>query len=102
MFPRQVEYHAEEPLVLVHGDLCRLITPATPNGSSYFLLLVDDYSRFMWLCTLRSKDQAVDTIKQFQFMAELETRHKMKVFWMDHCGEFTSVEFMEHFIEQGV
>jgi hypothetical protein len=25
------------------------VTPATPGGKHYFLLLVDDVSRFMWL-----------------------------------------------------
>jgi transposase InsO family protein len=102
MFPRQAEYRAEEPLALVHGDLCGPIVPATPSDSRYFLLLVDDCSRFMWLRTLRSKDQAADAIKQFQFMAEAETGRKLKAFWTDHGGEFTFVEFMEHCIEQGM
>ncbi|KAL5225530.1 hypothetical protein ABZP36_012169 [Zizania latifolia] len=35
-------------LYLVHGDLCGPITPATPDGKKYFLLLVDDWSRYMW------------------------------------------------------
>jgi hypothetical protein len=56
LFPYQAEFREEEPLRLVHGNLCRPITPAMPTGSHYFLLLVDDCSRFMWLCTVRSKD----------------------------------------------
>jgi hypothetical protein len=102
MFLHQAEYRAEVLLALVHGDMCGLITPTTPSGSQYFLLLIDDCSRFMWLCTLCSKDQATNTIKQFQFMAEVETGHELKAFRMDRVGEFTSVEFMEHYIEQGV
>jgi hypothetical protein len=53
------------PLELVHGDLCGPISPATPAGNRYFLLLVDDYSRFMWVKLLRTKDEAVDAIRQF-------------------------------------
>jgi hypothetical protein len=64
-FPHQAEYRAERTLELVHEDLCGPISPETPSGSRYFLLLVDDYSRFMWLRTLRSKDQAGEAIKQF-------------------------------------
>ena len=33
----------------MHGDLCGPIAPETPNGSKYFLLLVDDRSRYMWV-----------------------------------------------------
>ena len=47
-FPRQANFRAKEKLELVHGDLCGPVTPATPGGRRYFLLLVDDHSRYMW------------------------------------------------------
>ena len=65
-FPQQAKYRAEEPLELVHADLCGTITPPTPGGRRYFLLLVDDYSRFMWLVLLTSKDEAATALKRFQ------------------------------------
>ncbi|WVZ63125.1 hypothetical protein U9M48_012784 [Paspalum notatum var. saurae] len=46
-FPKQAKYCAE--LQLVHGDLCGPITPPTPSGRRFFLLLVDDTTRFMWV-----------------------------------------------------
>ena len=46
-FPKMVKYHAAEALELVHGDLCGPITPVTLGGRKYFILLVDDRSRFM-------------------------------------------------------
>jgi hypothetical protein len=101
MFPRQAEYHTGEPLVLVHGAVGPVWadrTGETPSGSQYFILLVDECSRFMWLCTLHSKDQATDAIKQFQFMVEAETGHKLKAFRTERGEEFTSVRFMEHCI----
>jgi hypothetical protein len=49
LFPHQAECWAEKILLLVHGDLCGPIAPSTPSGSRYFLLLVDDSSRYMWL-----------------------------------------------------
>ena len=41
-FAQQAKYRAVERLELVHGDLCAPVTPATPSGKKYFLLLVDD------------------------------------------------------------
>lgn len=57
-FPRQALNRARELLELVHADLCGPISPATPGGKRYFLLLVDDKSRFMWLRLLTTKDEA--------------------------------------------
>ena len=47
LFPKASAYRATVGLELVHGDLCGQITPPTPGGKSFFLLIVDDYSRFM-------------------------------------------------------
>ena len=73
-FPQKTQYRAQDWLDLVHGDLCRAISPVTPGGKRHFLLLVDDYSRFMWVMFLSSKDQAVGTIKNWQASVEVETR----------------------------
>jgi hypothetical protein len=51
-------------LELVHGDLCEPVTSATLGGWRYFLLLVDDVSRYMWAILLPSKDATVDAIKK--------------------------------------
>jgi hypothetical protein len=48
-FPMVASYRATEVHELVHGDLCGPIKPATHGGRRYFLLLMDDYSWYMWL-----------------------------------------------------
>jgi len=62
-FPQKALWRSTEPLQLLHGDICGPITPATPSGNKYFLLLVDDYSRFKWLSLLPSKDAVATAIK---------------------------------------
>jgi hypothetical protein len=47
----------------MHGDLCGPVTPATPRGRCYFLLLIDDLSRYMWVVVLGSKGEAADAIR---------------------------------------
>ena len=101
-FPAKVEHSAERVLELVHGDLCGPISPPTPSGSKYFLLLVDDSSRYMWVKILCSKDQAAAAIKQFQAEAEAETGKKLGALRTDRGGEFTSVDFMEYCTENGI
>jgi hypothetical protein len=86
----------------VHGDPCGPITPETPSGGKYFLLLVDDKSRFMWLKVLARKNQAAAAIKEFQARAEAESEKKLGVLRTDRGGEFTSVEFAEYCAGEGV
>jgi hypothetical protein len=62
----------------VHGDLCGQVIPATPGGRRYFLLLVDDLSRYMWVVVLGSKGEAADAIKRAQAAAEAECGRKLR------------------------
>jgi transposase InsO family protein len=101
-FPKTAKYRAAEALELVHGDLCGLITPATHGGRKYFILLVDDCSRFMWLQLLTSKNEAAEAVKKFKARSEAESGKKLRVLRTDRGGEFTSVEFAAYCADQGV
>lgn len=60
-FPGKTTYEAGQVLDLIHGDLCGPITPETASGYKYFFLLVDDFSRFMWVYFLKRERR-----KEFQ------------------------------------
>ena len=87
---------------MVHGDLCGPITPATPGGKQYFLLLVDDKSRYMWVTLLTAKSDTLATVKKFQAKVEVEIGQHLRVLRTDNGGEFTSVAFEEYYTEHGV
>ena len=82
--------------------LCGPITPATHGGRKYFILLVDDCSRFMWLQLLTSKIEAAEAIKQFKACAEAESGKKLRVLRTDRGGKFTSAKFVVYCADQGV
>lgn len=60
-------------LDLVHDDLCGPIMLVTPTGKQYFLLLVDDRSRYMWVEFLTAKSDTLVAIKKFQTKVEIDT-----------------------------
>lgn len=68
----------------------------------YFLLLIDDMSRYMWLYLLTSKSKAPATIKRFKVGVEVETGAKLRVLRTDRGGEFTSIEFGLYCANEGV
>jgi hypothetical protein len=86
----------------VHGDLCGSVTPATPGGRRYFLLLVDDLSRYMWVVVLGSKGEAANAIRHAQAAAEAECGRKLRVLRTDNGGEFTTAEFASYCADEGV
>jgi transposase InsO family protein len=78
------------------------VTPATPGGRRYFLLLVDDHSRYMWVMVLGSKGEAADTIRLAQAAAEAECGRKLRVLRTDNSGKFTAVEFASCCADEGI
>lgn len=91
--PKDMMYRTNELRELFHDDLCGPITPATHGRRRFFLLLVDYYSRFMWLHLLVSKSEAVAAIRHFKAKVETKTVKKLKVLRTDRGGEFNSAEF---------
>uniref|UniRef100_A0ACD5Z920 Uncharacterized protein n=1 Tax=Avena sativa TaxID=4498 RepID=A0ACD5Z920_AVESA len=92
-FPAQTEYRATDALELVHGDLCGPISPATFSGKKYFLLVVDDCSRYMWTVLIKSKDEALVALQKIKNSSEMQLNLKVKAIRTDRGGEFTSKEF---------
>nr|GEZ72361.1 zinc finger, CCHC-type [Tanacetum cinerariifolium] len=92
-FPKKAKARSTSPLDLVYGDLYGPISPPTPSGKKYIFLLVDDYSRYMWVYVLSTKDQAFDTFKECKKTIENELRTMLRT---DRGGEFTSSEFTQY------
>ena len=101
-FPRATAYRAQEGLELVHADLCGQIMPPTPGGKSYFLLVVDDHRRYMWLERLATKAEAFVQFKKIKAEAELESGHQLKAFRTDCGGDFNSGLFMTFCRDSGI
>jgi hypothetical protein len=76
-FPQQASYCALKQLELIHSDLYSPVTSVTPGGRRYFLLLMDDASRFMWAVLLPMKATTADAIKHVQAAAEKESGLKL-------------------------
>jgi transposase InsO family protein len=94
-FSQQSSFRAKERLELMHGDLCGPVTPATPGGRRYFLLLINGLSRYMWVVVLNSKGETTAA-------AEAECDCKLCVLRTDNDGEFTTAEFTSYCVDEGV
>ena len=68
------------------------IQPSTVGGRRYYFLLIDDYSRLMWVAFLKEKSDAFQHFKSFKNLVESESDEKVKCLRTDIRGEFNSEE----------
>lgn len=101
-FPQASSYRATSLLKLIHGDLCRLITPSTAGRNRYVFVLIDDHSRYMWTILMEEKSQAFSKFKRFKAVFEQESGTTIKTFRTDRGGEFTSQKFQDFCNETGI
>ena len=64
------------PLELIHIDLFRPPRVASLDGMHYAYILVDDYSRYTWVCFLAHKN---DAFKEFENFAKRVKKKKIFV-----------------------
>ena len=66
------------------------------------MILVDDFTRLMWVAFLKEKSKAFEKCKIFKNRVENESRVKIKSLRSNRGGEFTSREFNIYYEECGV
>jgi hypothetical protein len=85
-FPQQSTFGAQKGLDLIHAELCGQIRPPTPGGKSYFLLVVDVFSRYLWVEMLKPNDEALAYLKKIMTREENEQGSKLKALRTDREG----------------
>ena len=66
------------------------------GGASYFLIFVDDRSRYTWVYFVRIKSDVFEYFKEFRTMIEKHTGKCIKVLRSDQGGEYTSGAFKRY------
>nr|AAV88069.1 hypothetical retrotransposon [Ipomoea batatas] len=77
-----------EPLDLIHSDVCGPMKVRSLGGASYFVTFIDDYSRKLWVYTLKHKSDVLGVFKEFHALVERQTGKKLKCIRTDNGGEY--------------
>ncbi|GJW07670.1 retrovirus-related pol polyprotein from transposon TNT 1-94 [Tanacetum coccineum] len=92
----------QEKLYILHMDLCGPMRVASVNGKKYILVIVDDYSRFTRVKSLRSKDKAPDFISKFLKMIQLWLKVHVRRIRTDNGTEFVNQTLREYYEKVGI
>jgi transposase InsO family protein len=102
-FERQPTTRATAPFELIHSDLCGPFTPSV-GGATYYIVYVDDYTRYTEVVFLKSKE-APEVLDKFQrFHAWIKTQgYTVKRFRCDNGrGEFNNTAFEDELAKAGI
>jgi len=76
------------PLELIHSDVCGPMKVRSLGGAYYFVTFIDDYSRKLWVYTLKHKSDVLGVFKEFHALVERQTGKKLKCIRTDNGGEY--------------
>ena len=72
------------------------------DGDHYFLTFIDNNTRYVWVCILKSKDQVFEKFVELKALVENSSGQKLKTLCTDNGGEYTSAEFTTCLKKEGV
>ncbi|KAJ0471759.1 putative RNA-directed DNA polymerase [Helianthus annuus] len=81
---------------LVHLDVWGPYKVASREGHRYFLTIVDDYSRAVWVCLMKSKTEVFENIQTFVNIIQTQFKKVVKCFRSDNGSEFVNGQ-MSHY-----
>ena len=91
-FPKGV-HRSKHVLDYVRTDLWGPAQVSSLSGGKYFMTLIDDHSRKVWLYILKTKDQVVEKFKVWKVLVENQSGKKLKALRIDNGMKFCNREF---------
>lgn len=84
---------------MTYGGLSPIMSS---QGLRYYVIFVDNFSRYTWVFPLKSKSDFFPVFMSFQKLVETQLQEKIIQFQCDGGGEFVSVQFVNHLAQCGI
>ena len=93
-------HQTTEPLEIIHSHLWGPSLVILHTGHKYFVIFVDDFTRYTWLYPLKLKSDVEFVFLNFQLRVERQFDRKIIYFQLDWGGELQSLT--KHLTRQGI
>ena len=100
-FPQESNSKTSETFQLVHTDVCGPMKTKTPSGNTYFLTLIDDFSRYSFIYLLKEKNEVTEKYKEFVNEIKTQFGKSIKILRSDNGGEYVSQDLLQILKENG-
>jgi hypothetical protein len=98
----QRTFYSSMPFELVHSDVWGPAPVASKGGFSYYVVFIDDFTRYCWIYFLKFKSDVFATFKTFHNMIKNQFESKIKILRTDSGGEYLSNEFKQFLENEGI
>ncbi|GKE39407.1 putative ribonuclease H-like domain-containing protein, partial [Tanacetum coccineum] len=98
----KIQNSITQPLLMLHMDLFGLTFVSSLMNKKYWLVVIDDYSRFTWVFFLASKDETSGILKSFITQIENLVDKKVKIIRCDNGTEFKNRVMSEFCKKKGI
>ena len=78
---------------LIHSNVWGPSPVASISGSRYFVIFIDDYSRYSWIFPMKSRSEILQIYSNFTKMVETQFFKRIKTFRSDNTLEYTQYAF---------
>ena len=78
---------------LIHSDVWGPSSVSSIGGSRYFVIFVDDYSRYSWIFNMKHRSKLLQVYSNFAKMVETQFFKCIKIFRSDNAFEYTQYAF---------
>ena len=85
--------HALSSFDLIHSNVWGPSPISTLGGSRYFVIFVDDFSRYTWIYLFKNCSELYQIYRGFTKMIETQFSKPIKVFRFDNAQEYKAHEF---------
>ena len=87
-------HNTEGILDYIHTDVWGPTKTTSLGGKHYFVTFVDDFSRRVWVYTLKSKDEVLETFLVWKKMVENQTGRKIKYSYLTMVQNIEMINFL--------
>ena len=86
---------AKAPFDLIHSDIWGPSPNPTMGGSRYFVIFVDDFSRYTWIYLMKNRSELPQIYYSIAAMVSTHFSKKIKIFCLDNAQEYRAKSFMK-------
>ncbi|KAL0545170.1 hypothetical protein IC582_020316 [Cucumis melo] len=99
-FPNSA-YLCDKPFGLIHSDIWGPAPCTTVNGYRYFVLFIDDYSRFTWIYFLKNRSSLYQIYVDFATIVQTQFSSTIKILPTDNAMEYKDSRLLSFLTQKG-